>query len=159
MAGTIPLECPFPSTNHKHEGQALARGSARSAKEAPTMAEQADIYELYEAAVQSVDAEVEFLQTTFRALKGRDPISFREDFCGTASAACEWVRTGSKRHAIGVDIDPAVLEWGRKNRVARLPETARARVKLLNDDVLSVLTDPVDIVAAFNFSYWIFNTR
>ncbi len=86
-------------------------------------------------------------------------MSLREDFCGTASLACEWVRTGPRRHAIGVDLDADVLDWGRRNRVARLPETARARVKLLNDDVRSVSTDPVDIVGAFNFSYFCFKTR
>ena len=103
-----------------------------------TMAEKADIHDLYERSVQAVDVEAEFLRDTYRALRGRDALSLREDFCGTASLACEWVRTGSRRHAIGVDLDADVLDWGRRNRVARLPETARARVKLLNDDVRSV---------------------
>ena len=125
----------------------------------PTLAEQADLHELYEEAVQSVDNEVEFLQDTFRELRGRDAVSFREDFCGTASASCEWVRTGAGRHAIGVDIDPEVLDWGRKNRIGRLPEADRPRVKLLNEDVMRVETGPVDIVGAFNFSYWLFKTR
>src|SRR5688500_5685634 len=123
------------------------------------MAEKADIHDLYERSVQAVDVEAEFLRDTYRALRGRDASSLREDFCGTASLACEWVRTGPKRHAIGVDIDAGVLDWGRRNRVARLPETARARIKLLNADVRSVRTDPVDIVGAFNFSYFCFKTR
>ena len=124
-----------------------------------TMAERADIHDLYEQAVQAVDLEIEFLQKTFRTLRGRDALSFREDFCGSASASCEWVRTHPLRHAVGIDIDAAVLEWGRRNRVARLPETARARLKLLNDDVRNVVTDPVDLVGAFNFSYYCFKTR
>ncbi len=98
----------------------------------PTLAEQADLHELYEEAVQCVENEIEFLQDTFRALRGRDAVSFREDFCGTASASCEWVRTGAANHAVGVDIDVEVLDWGRKNRIARLPEADRPRVKLLN---------------------------
>ncbi len=125
----------------------------------PTLAEQADIHELYEESVQNVETEMEFLQTTFRELRHRDAKSFREDFCGTASASCEWVRTGESHYAIGVDIDGDVLEWGRQNRVAKLPEASRPRVQLLNDDVMAVTTGPVDIVGAFNFSYWIFNTR
>jgi SAM-dependent methyltransferase len=141
----------------RREVSPLAKAALKKIKQ--TMAEQADIYELYEEAVQSVEAEVEFLNDTFRKIRGREPLSFREDFCGTASAACAWVRSGSRRHAFGVDIDPAVLEWGRKHRVGRLPETARARVRLLNDDVMKAVTEPVDIVAAFNFSYWIFTTR
>jgi SAM-dependent methyltransferase len=125
----------------------------------PTLAEQADIHELYEESVQNVETEIEFLQTTFRELRQRDAKSFREDFCGTASASCEWVRTGESHYAIGVDIDGDVLEWGRQNRVGRLPEASRPRVQLLNDDVMNVKAGPVDIVGAFNFSYWIFNTR
>jgi SAM-dependent methyltransferase len=124
-----------------------------------TMAEQADVHELYERAVQTVDLEVEFLQGAFRALRGRDAQSLREDFCGTASLACEWVRSGSARYSIGVDNDPDVLDWGRRNRVARLPESTRSRVRLLNEDVRKVVTDPVDIVGAFNFSYYCFTTR
>jgi len=128
-------------------------------KKTATMAERAELHELYEEAVQSVDTEVEFLTDTFRSLRGRDAVSFREDFCGTASAACEWVRSDKRRYAIGVDNDASVLEWGRQHRVARLPEADRARVKLLEDDVMNVVTDPVDIVGAFNFSYFLFKTR
>jgi SAM-dependent methyltransferase len=124
-----------------------------------TMAEKADIHDLYEQSVQTVDVEAEFLRDNYRALRGRDALSLREDFCGTASLACEWVRKGAQRHAIGVDIDAHVLDWGRRHRVARLPETARARVKLLKDDVRTVRTQPVDIVGAFNFSYFCFKTR
>jgi len=124
-----------------------------------TMAEQADVHELYEEAVQNVEGEIEFVQDTFRDLRKREAVSFREDFCGTASASCEWVRAGNGRYAIGVDIDSDVLEWGRKNRLGRLPEADRARVKLLNEDVMTVETEPVDIVGGFNFSYWIFKTR
>ena len=39
------------------------------------MAEQADIHELYEEAVQNVENEIEFLRQTFSELKGRDPVS------------------------------------------------------------------------------------
>lgn len=124
-----------------------------------TMAEKADVHELYEEAVQNVETEIEFISETFQSLRGRSAVSFREDFCGTASASCEWVRTGGLHHSVGVDIDPEVLEWGRANRVERLPEADQARVKLLSEDVMTVETEPVDILGAFNFSYWIFKTR
>jgi SAM-dependent methyltransferase len=123
------------------------------------MAERAELHALYEEAVQAVDSEIEFLHDTFRALRKRPALSFREDFCGTASAACEWVRTTPTGFAIGVDNDSSVLEWGRKNRIGRLSESDRARVKLLEDDVRTVVTDKVDIVGAFNFSYFMFETR
>jgi hypothetical protein len=133
--------------------------SSEKTKTKLTMAEQADIHELYEESVQAVEGEVEFLVDTFKALRGREPISFREDFCGTASAACQWVSTDARRYAIGVDIDEETLEWGRANRVGRLPEADRPRVKLLRDDVMHVVTEPVDVIVAFNFSYFLFMTR
>jgi precorrin-6B methylase 2 len=131
----------------------------KAAEDRPTLAEQADIHELYEEAVQDVEMEVEFLQQTFRALRGRTAYQFREDFCGTASASCQWVRQGREYSAIGIDIDPSVLEWGRKNRIGRLPVEDQPRVQLLESDVMKAVTPPVDVIAALNFSYFIFRTR
>lgn len=124
-----------------------------------TMAERADVHDLYERAVQAVDVEAEFLRDTFRALRGREALSLREDFCGTANLSCEWVRGGARRRAIGVDVDTDVLDWGRRNRLARLPAAARTRIELLHDDVRTASTEPVDLVGAFNFSYFCFKTR
>jgi SAM-dependent methyltransferase len=135
-----------------------AKGAAARNKR-PTMADKADIHELYEKSVQNVEHEVEFLQTTFREIRGRTAYLFREDFCGTASLSCEWVRQGGDFQAIGVDIDPSVLEWGRQNRVSRLSHADRARVSLIEGDVMSTDTPQVDVLAAFNFSYFIFDTR
>ena len=104
-----------------------------------TMADKADIHELYEESVQNVENEVEFIQTTFKQLSGRTAYLFREDFCGTASSACEWVRQGTEYQAFGVDIDPDVLDWGRKNRVTRLDTEDQARVRLIESDVLPAL--------------------
>jgi SAM-dependent methyltransferase len=132
---------------------AVARNKRR------TMADKADIHELYEKSVQNVEHEVEFLQTTFREIRGRTAYLFREDFCGTASTSCQWVRQGGEYQAIGVDIDPSVLEWGRQNRVSRLSAADQARVRLIEGDVMSTDTPPVDVLAAFNFSYFIFDTR
>ena len=128
-------------------------------KKRQTMADKADIHELYEKSVQNVEYEVEFLQGTFKDIRGRTAHLFREDFCGTASTCCEWVRQGRDYQAIGVDIDPAVLEWGRQNRVSRLSSADQARVSLIEGDVLSTDTPPVDLMAAFNFSFFIFDTR
>src|SRR5690606_3657126 len=50
-------------------------------------------------------------------------------------------------------------EWGRKNRVGRLSPEDQARVQLLESDVMTVETPPVDVIAALNFSYFIFDTR
>jgi SAM-dependent methyltransferase len=124
-----------------------------------TMAEQADRHELYEASVQNVEEECRFITDTFKTLRGREPLSLREDFCGTASAACQWVTLGTDRTAIGVDFDNEVLEWGRKNRASRLTPDQQSRLELIESDVLEVTTAQVDAVGAMNFSYWIFQTR
>ena len=134
-----------------------AKSSQKGKK--PTMAERADIHELYEESVQNVENEIKFLQKTFTSLTGRTGYLFREDFCGTASAACQWVKQGPEYQAIGVDIEPSVLEWGRNNRVAKLPVEDQARVSLIESDVMTVETPKVDLLAAFNFSYWIFEER
>ena len=132
---------------------------AKSRSKHETMADKADIHELYELSVQNVENEIEFLQTTFKSLTGRTAYLFREDFCGTASLACEWVKQGQEYQAIGVDIEPSVLEWGRTNRVSRLDTEDQARVSLIESDVMTVETPKVDLLAAFNFSYFIFDTR
>ncbi len=124
-----------------------------------TMAEQADPHELYEASVQNVQDECDFIATTFEDLAGRPARRIREDFCGTASACCEWVRRNQAHTAIGVDIDPDVLEWGSAKRVGRLDPDDAERVELICGDVLDVRTAPVDAVCAFNFSYWVFRDR
>ncbi|MGB5344962.1 MAG: class I SAM-dependent methyltransferase [Woeseia sp.] len=124
-----------------------------------TMAERADIHELYEQSVQNVEHEIEFLQNTFREIRGRNAYLLREDFCGTASASCQWVKQGKKFQAIGVDIEPSVLDWGREHRVGKLPAADRARVSLIESDVLTADTPPVDVLVAFNFSYFIFQQR
>ncbi len=126
---------------------------------AGTMASRADIHALYEASVQNVEYEVEFLQEAFSELRGRAPVSLREDFCGTANAACRWVDVDPRHQAVGVDINPEVLKWGRDHHLAKLKPAARRRVRLLEADVRTVETDPADIVVAFNFSYWYFKQR
>ena len=125
-----------------------------------TMAETADRHVLYEKSVQNVAFEYKFVSNTYRKLRGRRPRHIREDFCGTASMCCEWVRHSKENTAIGVDIDPQVLAWGRKHNLSRLKPEARLRVSLLQEDVFRVTTDkPLDVVLAMNFSYQLFMTR
>ncbi len=132
-------------------------GKSRKKK---TLAEKADRHVLYEKSVQNVPEEYKFVSKTFRKLRGRRPKHVREDFCGTASMCCEWVRRSKENTAIGVDVDPDVLSWGRKNNLSRLKPEARLRVSLLQEDVCKVKTEkPVDVVLAMNFSYQLFMTR
>ncbi len=125
----------------------------------PPMAQLADRHELYEQSVQDVDQEIDFLDETFRGLRARDALTLREDFCGTANAACGWVRSRTNRSAVGVDFDEGVLNWGREHHVARLSSDEQLRLTLLQEDVRTARTQAVDLAVAFNFSYWTFKTR
>ena len=123
------------------------------------MADAADRHRLYEQSVQATDAEFDFVDETFRSLRQRTPFLIREDFCGTANMCVEWVSRRKRNHAFGVDLDEEVLRWARQHNLAKLPAAARKRVTLLQDNVLTVRTAPVDIVLAMDFSYQIFKDR
>lgn len=124
-----------------------------------TLASKADRHRLYENSVQDADAELDFVEREFHQLRGRNARYLREDFCGTASVATAWVRRHRQNRAVGVDLDPEVLAWGRSHHVNTLPKGERSRVTLLNENVLKAVTPAQDVILAMNFSYWIFKTR
>jgi SAM-dependent methyltransferase len=126
---------------------------------AKTQAQRADRYRLYQQSVQDVETEIDFIAETWAELRRRRARVLREDFCGTASTCCEWVRRESGHMAIGVDLDAAVLDWGRRHNLAALSADQRQRVQLLQEDVRHVRPDRADIVLAMNFSYYLFETR
>lgn len=133
---------------------------ARTArKRKARIADQVDPHELYQLSVQGVEFELDFVEETFRGIRGRKPHSIREDFCGTALSACEWVQRSPRNQAVGVDVDPDVLGWGYEHNVAPLTDDQKQRIELLPEDVLSVDAGRFDIVQAFNFSYWFFQER
>lgn len=125
----------------------------------PTMADKADKFVCYQKSVQSPDHEVDFFLQAFREAYGRDPVSLREDFCGTFSICCSWVRSHAERIAVGVDLCPDTLDWGRKNNLSKLSDAERDRIQVLEQDVRENNSEPADILAAQNFSFWIFKTR
>lgn len=123
------------------------------------MADKADRHILYEKSVQCVEAEIDFVDETFKRKRNRLPRLLREDFCGTMNTSCEWVRRRKNNIACSVDIDPEVLEWGRKHKIAKLNEHQKNRIHIINGDVLTAKTEPVDAILAMNFSYWTFRER
>lgn len=123
------------------------------------LAQTADKYDLYLRSVQEPDHEVKMFQRFFKDAFGRPATHLREDFCGTFAICCEWVKNNPERRAVGVDLDPEPLAWGRKHHYAALKPEAQKRVTLLQEDVLKAKTEKVDVVAAQNFSFWIFKTR
>lgn len=137
--------------------------SRKSAKKSrankPSMAELADRHCCYEASVQCVEAEIDFVTETFKSIRNRPLRLLREDFCGTANTSCEFVARHKDNRAIGVDLDEPTLQWGCEHKIAALKPSARDRVELRNENVLTVQTPPVDAILAMNFSYFIFQQR
>jgi len=123
-------------------------------------AKTADRHELYQEAVQNVESEIDFVDETYKKLRGKEASKLREDFCGTGCTSCEWVRRRETNTAVGLDIDGATLAWGRAHNVGNLKEDQRARVRLIDRDVRTP-GDAVgmDCVLAMNFSYWLFQKR
>ena len=118
----------------------------------------ADRHELYQESVQGVEFELDYIEEVFRKTRRRKPLLLREDFCGTALSASEWVSRGRRNRAIGIDLDGDVLAWGREHNVEPLGSAAK-RVTLLQENVLKANVRDVDMCTAFNFSYWILRER
>lgn len=125
----------------------------------PTMAERADRHALYEAAVQCVEHEIDFVDAEFKRLRGHRATTLREDFCGTGNTSCEWVRRRPANRAVGVDLDAEVLGWGLEHHVAGLTPSQRRRLSLIEGDVLKFAGEQAQILLAMNFSYWLFRER
>jgi len=125
----------------------------------PPQASLADRHVLYQNSVQDVETEIDFVLETWQSLRRRPAARLREDFCGTANTSCEWVRRDRRHHAVSVDIDPGVLDWGRGYNLARLTPAQRRRIRLVRGDVRDVTTPGMDILLAMNFSYWLFMKR
>lgn len=120
-----------------------------------SIAETVDRHQLYELSVQNSESEIDFVDSTYKKLRKKKAKLLREDFCGTANVCCEWVGRRKNNKAIGVDLDTEVLQWSRQNQVGKLPKNQKARIELLEANVLKVKTEKVDIVSAMNFSYWL----
>jgi SAM-dependent methyltransferase len=139
--------------------RAVAKQRAKRApKAAPFTAKTADKHVLYQMSVQDAAVEVDFIASAFSKHRKRKAHTLREDFCGTALICSHWVKSDPKRTAIGVDIDPKVLAWGKAHNIAPL-EQDQKRVQLVQQDVRGKVHGNVDAICAFNFSYWIFTTR
>lgn len=117
-----------------------------------------DRQHLYECAVQSCEADLDFAEKVYRKHRGRRFQFLREDFCGTAALACTWVLRREGNRALGVDLDRKTLDWGIEHNVKVLGEDS-SRLELKQENVCSVFNPKADVTMALNFSYWVFKTR
>lgn len=147
------------TTATKKRPEKKTRLEKKAANKPKTMAELADRHALYQESVQNSEFELDFIDATFKELTGRTASSMREDFCGTAISSVEWVERRDSNTAVGVDFDSEVLGWGEKHNASRLKPDQRKRLELVEADVLEVTTEKVDVIQAYNFSYWFFQER
>jgi len=117
-----------------------------------------DKHKLYEISVQCPEADVDFLDGAYKKANKRRPVTLMEDFCGTSLLSRRWVESREGRKAIGVDLDPDVLEWARRQNLAPLGDRAED-ITLIEKSVLDVRRPKVDVRVGFNFSYRIFQDR
>ncbi|MAE67748.1 MAG: SAM-dependent methyltransferase [Phycisphaeraceae bacterium] len=137
----------------------MPKDKKKNRKHGKTLAQRADKYDLYQQAVQVPEHEVEFFDRVYRKTFDRRAQVLREDFCGTFAICCDWAKSRSNRLAIGVDLDDEPLDWGRRHNLAKLKPAQQERVRLVQADVRAEEDVKADIIAAENFSFWIFRTR
>lgn len=155
------------STPAPSKQAAAKRGAAASERRAPPaqrikpvkppkQAELANKHELYERAVQAPKVDCGFFRSTYKALRGREPLVLREDFCGTGNLCATWLRGGKERRAVGVDLDGPTIEWG---KARHFRGGISERMQFIQGDVCDVHDTKADVTAALNFSFCVFKTR
>lgn len=112
-----------------------------------------DPFDCYELCVQSPAHTVDFL----RAAHARDPVTLREDFCGSAAIARHWILShralsAVRPLAIATDLDPAALSAARCRAAAA--GIGDYQLSLVRADCFAPSPPPpiADIVFAGNFS-------
>lgn len=130
--------------------------NTRARKKTRLTRDTADKHLLYQWSVQNPEFEVELMEKVYKKGTGRKPLILREDFCGTALTASEWVKSDGAREAIGLELDEATLEWGTIRNIQPLGEHA-SRVDLRLQDVRSITRPLADVACALNFSYYLFS--
>ena len=115
-------------------------------------------YSLYERSVQNPENDIEFINEKFFEIRGKRPLSLREDFGGTGYLCCEWVKQGAKHTAAVIDLDPEPIRYGIKGHWERLKK-GKKRVSYRELNVLNATSVRADVIVAFNFSYFIFKQR
>ncbi|CAJ1979153.1 unnamed protein product [Sphenostylis stenocarpa] len=95
---------------------------------------------LYQQSVQSPKGDISYLQKFFLMyVGGRMPLHLQEDFCGTAFLSTEWLRSDSRKTAVGLDLDLEALNWCMENNIPKLGADGFSRISLFHGNVLQPL--------------------
>ena len=118
-----------------------------------------DKFFYYHSSVQNPDSDIDYLTSAYKELRGKEALVFREDFCGTFANCCKWVSTLPERTAIGIDLDPEPIQYGKDHYLPKVEQEAQNRISILQENVLKKDLPKADLVCALNFSYNIFKER
>jgi cyclopropane fatty-acyl-phospholipid synthase-like methyltransferase len=118
-----------------------------------------DKYDHYIQSVQSPDIDIEFFARTFKKIRGRTATTLREDFCGTFILAAAWVKKNRQNEAIGLDLDPEPIRYGRQHFFSAMTPEQQLRLFILQENVMTAKAPAVDVIVALNFSYYLFKKR
>ena len=124
-----------------------------------SQANNADKHILYQKSVQDTEVELTLMVEKYKEIRSKEPISFREDFCGTALLSVDWCKSHDQRTAQGIDLCEDTLAWGKQHNLDPAGESVTSRIDLKTANVLEVSEPKVDVTCALNFSYSIFKTR
>ncbi|MCO6431457.1 MAG: hypothetical protein J5J00_11400 [Deltaproteobacteria bacterium] len=116
-------------------------------------------YKLYTEAVQAPGDSVEVIDSIFGFTFPHKAHALREDFCGTFRVGCSWIKSDPARSALGVDLGQEPLRFAKKNIASVLTPEERKRAAVYRQDVRVPTIPRVDVIAAENFSFYIFKRR
>ncbi len=116
-------------------------------------------HELYEASVQDAPDQVSLFERIYKEVSGKAPLHLCEDFSGTFMISTEWIQRGEKRTATAIDNCAEPLTYGRKVHRSRLTPDQKKRLFVKRDDVLHKPERNFDVIAACNFSFFVFHER
>lgn len=116
-------------------------------------------YAYYEKSVQSPDTHVKWFVSVYQDLFNKYPRALREDFCGTFRLCCEWIKRNRRNSALGLDLDPEPIRYGRRVHQSKLNAEQKRRLSVVKQDVLVPTQAKSDIIVACNFSFYIFKER
>ena len=112
---------------------------------------------LYQQAVQHPLAEAFFLCNVYEQYNDyQQPLTLREDFCGSAAISLGWIMADPDRKAIAIDNDQATVDFAKQQINDKLGHAADA-ISLICDDVKNVTKPKADIIASMNFSTLIYH--
>ena len=112
---------------------------------------------MYQESVQCVESEIDFVESTYKKIRGNDARFLREDFSGTGQTSGEWVSRNPNNKAWAIDLDERVINWGKKHVLADIANGQN--LTYIKSDVRNSNIKNMDIVLAMNFSYFLFMDR